>query len=647
MMGIHIAWSPITEAEKKLSAPLVEPGAGAEALFWEVRVIDEITGEDLQRAFYHYIRLKVFTEKGREQASTVDIPYDSKTSILDVAGRTIKADGTIVELKKDAVHERDIVRGTGLRRRVKSFAMPAVEPGAIVEYRWKEIKHNPNVLYTRLQFQREVPVHKVSYFVKPLSSDYTAGYRMGVWPFNCRPTPLKLDERTGFTVTTLDKVPAFKEEPLMPAEPNVRPWLLLFYHNKTNREPESYWSDVGKDIYSELKRTVKVTDPLKKATEKALAGVPEQDKVAALIQYVRKNVKGIFDDTVTDAERLKLVKSMPKDRRRHSGEVFESGIGTADELNSVFAAMATHAGLDARPVLVSDRADVMFTPQMADRYFLNSVDIGVKQGDKWTIYDVSAKQLPARMLSWNEAGGDVLISDPKKPVFVKATPAAPEDSETKRTASLTLAADGTLSGTIEEAYTGYAAYERRMALAGESEAKRLERLKDAVSRSIAKAEVADLVLKNVEDPEQPLVVSFKITAPQYAQRTGKRMFLQPEVFKRGDPPMFASTERTHDIHLRFPWKEIDDIRIALPEGYEIDGASNPGGLDFGKPGGYTLVMGLDGRTLTCKRTLIFGANDILMFPKQAYPALKQAFDEIYRRDNQSISLKQAAAAAGL
>jgi hypothetical protein len=115
------------------------------------------------------------------------------------------------------------------------------------------------VLYTRLQFQREVPVHKVSYFVKPLSSDYTAGYRMGVWPFNCRPTPLKLDERTGFTVTTLDKVPAFKEEPLMPAEPNVRPWLLLFYHNKTNREPESYWSDVGKDIYSELKRTVKVT----------------------------------------------------------------------------------------------------------------------------------------------------------------------------------------------------------------------------------------------------------------------------------------------------------------------------------------------------------------------------------------------------
>jgi hypothetical protein len=32
-----------------------------------------------------------------------------------------------VELKKDAVHERDIVRGTGLRRRVKSFAMPAVE----------------------------------------------------------------------------------------------------------------------------------------------------------------------------------------------------------------------------------------------------------------------------------------------------------------------------------------------------------------------------------------------------------------------------------------------------------------------------------------------------------------------------------------
>jgi Domain of Unknown Function with PDB structure (DUF3857) len=547
-----------------------------------------------------------------------------------------------VELKKDAVNDRDLMRGNGVRRRVKSFAMPAVEPGAIVEYRWTEIRHHPNVQYTRLQFQRDVPVQRVSYFIRPLSTDYTGGYRMGMWPFNCQPTPLTLDQKREFHVTSLTNVPAFKDEPFMPAEPSVRPWMLVFYHGQYKREPLSYWAGVGKESYNELKRTIKLSDPLKKAAETAVAGVPEDQKVLALIRYIRTNLRGLFDDNVTDAERLKVIKSIPKDRRRHSGEVFESGIGTPDELNSVLAAMAIHAGLDARPALVADRSDITFTPQMMDKYFLNSVDIAVKQGDKWTIYDVSARHLPARMLLWNEAGTDVLISDPKKPQFVKAAASTPEESETKRTARLHLAPDGSLTGIIEESYTGHEAYDRRIVLSGIAEAKRLEELKETASRSIPKAEVSDVVLKNVDDAELPLVVSFKIRAPQYAQKTGKRLFFQPEIFKRGDPPMFSSTERTHDIHLRYAWKETDIINIMLPEGFEIDAAENAGALDFGKPGGYKMTLGLQGRTIVCVRTLTFGASDILMFPKSAYPALKEAFDEVHRRDNQSISLKQSA-----
>ena len=84
------------------------------------------------------MRLKIFDEKGKEKAATIDLPYGDKRNILDVAGRTIKTDGTIVELDKKAVFKRDLVRAGGLTRKAVSFAMPGVEPGAIVEYRWKE-----------------------------------------------------------------------------------------------------------------------------------------------------------------------------------------------------------------------------------------------------------------------------------------------------------------------------------------------------------------------------------------------------------------------------------------------------------------------------------------------------------------------------
>jgi hypothetical protein len=461
--AVNAGWAPVTEADRRMASPVVEKDAGVEALFWRVHVADDIANGELQRVLYHYVRLKVFSEKGKEKAATLDIPFGEKTSILNVSGRTIKADGTILELKKDAIHERDLLRAGRLSRRVKSFAMPGVEPGAIVEYKWQELRTDRNILYMRLQMQREFPVQKVTYYVKPLPPDYSAGYRMGVWPFNCQPTPLKLEDND-FNSTILENVPAFKEEAMMPAEPSVRPWLLVFYHNKGKREPQAYWEDVGKEIYKELKQTVKLSSDVKQATEKALQNTKEDDKVIALIRYIRKNMRGLFSEDVSDAERMKVIKSMPRDRRRNSAEVLESGIGTPDELNTVFAAMATHAGLDARPVLIADRNDVLFNPRMAERYFLRNVDIAVKQGERWNVFDVSARLLAPGMLSWQEAGMPVLLSDPKNPTFIQAPGSPPEASLALRTAKLSLSADGSLTGTMEERYTGHSAYDWRFEL---------------------------------------------------------------------------------------------------------------------------------------------------------------------------------------
>lgn len=106
--AIDITWLPVTEAEMKMKAPVVDKNAGVEALFWRVHVRDEVVGgRDLERVFYNYVRLKIFDEKGKEQAATIDLPFSEKTSIINVAGRTIKPDGTELELKKDSVYERD------------------------------------------------------------------------------------------------------------------------------------------------------------------------------------------------------------------------------------------------------------------------------------------------------------------------------------------------------------------------------------------------------------------------------------------------------------------------------------------------------------------------------------------------------------
>ena len=355
--GEFIQWLPITDAERQMKAPKVEPDAGAEIIMYRVHVVDEILSgyRELQRVFYHYVRLKVFDEKGKDKASTIDLQYGENTGLIDVSGRTIKADGSIVELDRKTVYKRDVVRGNGIKRKAVSFAMPAVEPGAIVEYRWKELRDNGNITYLRLNFQREFPVQKTTYFLRPLPSQFST-YKMFVYPFNCKMSPYK-QENDGYTSTSVENVPAERSELFAPSDPNLSPWALLLYRKESMDDPDKYWKDIGKKAYGDLKIALKTNDEIKAATAEVTAAAKSDDeKVVALITYLQKKLRNLFDRSITDAERAKFISSLPKERARTSAEIFKSGIATGDEMNVVFAAMALQAGMEARPIFVADRS---------------------------------------------------------------------------------------------------------------------------------------------------------------------------------------------------------------------------------------------------------------------------------------------------
>src|SRR5438046_891932 len=129
-------WRTIDPGELALKTSVVEKDADAEAIFWEVRV-DDSQPEEL--VLKNYIRIKVFTERGKESQSKVDLTYLGSARVKDIAARVIKPDGTINELKKEDVFERTIVKASGVKYKAKSFALPGVDPGAIIEYRWQGV----------------------------------------------------------------------------------------------------------------------------------------------------------------------------------------------------------------------------------------------------------------------------------------------------------------------------------------------------------------------------------------------------------------------------------------------------------------------------------------------------------------------------
>ena len=633
-------WLPIDPSELALKTPVVEKDADAEALFWEVRVADELDGSDPRTVLRHYVRIKVFTERGRESQSKIDIPYLGNWSIKDIAARTIKPDGSIVEVKKEDILERVIVKDGGTKVKAKSFALPAVEPGSIIEYRWREVRNDQLAYYLRLRLQRDVPVQLVKYHVKPLSfPGFPFGMR--VQTFHTSATPFTKG-KDGFYYTTVSNVPAFRSEPRMPPEDSVRPWMLVYYTEDRKLNPDQYWKEFGKGRYEEYKSRMKVSDEVKQTVATVIGdSATAEQKLERIFEFCRTKIKNTNDDAsgLTSEERAKLKEN------KSPSDTLKRGMGNGRDIDLLFASMAIAAGFEARVVNLADRSDVFFDRSFADDYFIQAYDIAVRVDDQWRFYDPASTYVPFGMLRWQEESQQALLSDPKEPVWVNTPLSTPEKTKEKRTAKLKLSEDGTIEGDVKVEYFGHFAVERKEWDDDDSPAEREETLRENIKSRLSTAEFADIRVDNVTHPVKPFVYSYRIRVSGYAQRTGKRLFLQPAFFQHGMGPLFPASTRTHAIYFHYPWSEEDDVTIELPPGYALDSADAPAPFDGGEVSAYkpTLSVTKDGKMLIYKRNFFFGGGQTILFPRESYGQLKNYFDMVHKEDNHTITLKQNAA----
>jgi hypothetical protein len=635
-------WRPVNPSDLALKAPVVEKDADAEAIFWEVRLSDDVESGTPRTVLQHYIRIKVFSERGRESQSKIDIPFLSNWKIQDIAARTVKPDGSIVELKKEDILERTIEKLSGVKIKAKSFAMPGVEPGAIIEYRWKEIRNDRLANYVRLYFQRDVPVQLVKYYIKPLSLTGFE-YGMRVQTFNGQASPIT-KEKDNFYSVSMTNVPAFREEPRMPPEDAVRPWMLIFYSKDSKLNGEKFWQDYGKRTYDEYKSRMKVSDEVKAAAAAAIGGATTpEEKLEKLFEFCRSKIKNTNDDAsgLTAEDRAKLKEN------KSPADTLKRGMGTGTDIDMLFASLAIAAGFDARMVRLSDRSDTFFDKSFPDDYFIQTYDIAVKVGDQWRFYDPASTYVPLGMLRWQEESQQALLSDPKEPVWLVTPLSPPEKSKVKRTAQFTLSEDGTLEGDAHIEYYGHQGVSRKEADDDDSPAQREETLRDAVKKQMSTADVTAIKIENVTDPIKPFIYNYHIRVPGYAQRTGKRLFLQPEFFQHGIGPLFSGSVRKYPVYFSYPWSEEDTVTISLPAGFMLDNADAPSPISAAPVSDYQPTIGVtkDGRTMIYKRNFSFGGGNNIVFPVGSYAPLKVYFDAVHQADNHTVTLKQAATAA--
>ena len=622
-------WREVTPAELAMKTGKVEADADAEAIFWEVRVDD--SSENL--SMKHYVRVKVFTERGREKYSKVDIPYIKGIKIKNITARVIKPDGSIVELAKNDVFDREIVKTDKIKVKAKSFAVPNIEPGVIVEYRYQEVFPNSSAEDMRMTFQHDVPIENITYYFKPFQNARYLTFNMQDNKF--------IKDKNGFYRATMENVPAIKEEAQMPPEDEIRSWLLLYYSNDTKGNSNDFWSRAGGYIARsyDIKDTLKPGKDLKSAAAEITTGATTDDeKLAKIFEFCKTKVKNItYDASLTDDQKDDIKPS------KSASDTYKKMQGTSGDINELFASLATAAGFEARLAFGGDRSQKFFNINQAHESFIHFSSTAVKVNNRWKYFDPGNLFTPYGMLPWNEEDTSVLLLGYKDYLTTETPLSGTDKSAAKRTGKFKLLDDGTLEGVVKIEYTGQLSYLHKVDNYDKSAAKREEDLKDEIKKQMSAAEISGISIENVTEPEKPFVYQYKIRVPNYAQRTGKRLFLQPGFFEYGKSPLFSTADRKYNVFFHYPWSEVDDVQIELPKGFSLDNADSPALLtDPQKISLLDINISVDNSTNTMiyKRKFYFGGGNFTLFPKTAYPALKNLFDEFNKSDTHTITLKQ-------
>lgn len=647
---VGAGWPELTKDELALKAPKLDPDAGVEILLREFQIDDSgsssttIRGErDVGAIHYtrfeHFMRVKIFNEAGlADLGNQFRLEVWDTTKRVKVYARVIQPDGTITEVEPETVMDREVYREGEYASRRLSFALPGLTVGCIVDYKWGFEEVNGLYGYTVLT-RRPWPTHRFNFRVK------FPEWARGAWTTRML-SPQEVKEGRGrfrgWNVMELRDLPAVLDEPYRPALVELQPSLHLYYIRNVGGRGwrDRFWEHHGKWI--EEMASIGITPRARGIREqytRLTEGMADpREQLEALYVWVQTSVKTLRADetnyTLEQWHDFTAIKS--------AADTLRDGAGAPRSVHKLMASLAANIpGADVRFALCNDLWSGEFDPN--NRYFgvLPDLLVAVRlpKEPNWTFLDAAGASLPFGQLDWRNEGTVAQIGDSRETLQV-ITPVLPPDSnEISRAAQLTLDPDGSIAGTWSIRYTGQPSTERKRDYSERTPSERLERLTEELEQLLGPVSLEDVDFLGLDQLSAPLEIKGRLRIEAFADRTRTRLVFEPALFQRKSEPWFTRPKRGADIVLRYAWRERDEVRILLPEGYVFEEPSAPKGVidEVALRHDLRMAYSAEHRLLGIQRDFRLGGS---AFPQDSYPALKVVFEEIAIQDHHALTLRQ-------
>ncbi|HYL91797.1 MAG TPA: hypothetical protein VEW69_01435, partial [Alphaproteobacteria bacterium] len=196
------------------------------------------------------------------------------------------------------------------------------------------------------------------------------------------------------------------------------------------------------------------------------------------------------------------------------------------------------------------------------------------------IFDPTSTVVPLGQIpSYEQDNYGLLVTD-QGGELIHLPVSAPELNRINRTAKLTLTADGSIKGEVQELRTGSLAAEGRYAFENQTTANRRKVLERFLSGMMGNFQLDSVDAENVDDIEKDLIVRYKFTAEHYAKNSGPLLLVRPRVLGEKLGALDLTKPRHYPYEFDVPTLQTDSFEFSLPEGYNVDELPDPAKATF-------------------------------------------------------------------
>lgn len=256
-------------------------------------------------------------------------------------------------------------------------------------------------------------------------------------------------------------------------------------------------------------------------------------------------------------------------------EVFLNKYGDCKDLSLFMVAMLDKAGIKAYPALALTRDQGMVIPEFPSNQFNHCIAVVPLENDTLWL-ECTADYLAADEIPSSLEGTNVLLIKENGGELIRVPSSHADQNFWHGSAHGKLTPKGGLqvSGTVMAG--GEQGKWLRSSNYAQDDKDQRAWLKSVVGRNVSQLDFETYDLINMRDNlSEPATIKFNGTVANFANKSARRIFLNPNIFNRISArslPEDSIEERKFPIYGRYPYADLDTVRIDLPPGFVIEAA---------------------------------------------------------------------------